>query len=271
MKQRIITALLVTPFAIALILYVPVVYVAAIIGGLCLIAAWEWTRLSGMHSRPLRAVMVAAAALTMIALWCCASLPVWWTFIAIGCAWWVVAFFWLRSFSFAASPTNEHTAMKLIAGALTVLPAWAGLMRIQLTQDTPHTWALYSLFIVWAADSFAYLAGRSFGRNKLAPQISPGKTREGVYGALAGVAVVAAIGGWLLGVRDLTLVLLIVVSLISVSFSVIGDLFESLLKRHAGVKDSGAFFPGHSGVCDRLDGVFAALPIFALGKAMLGL
>jgi phosphatidate cytidylyltransferase len=191
--------------------------------------------------------------------------------IGAGCAWWPAAIVWLRNFSFAASPTREHTVLKLAAGALTILPAWAGLMRILVTQDTPHTWALYSLFIVWAADSFAYLAGKRWGRTKLAPSISPGKTREGVYGALIGCAVIAAIGGWLLHVRGTILLLLVLFSLLAAAFSVVGDLFESLLKRHANVKDSGTLFPGHGGVCDRLDGVFAALPIFALSKALLGL
>jgi phosphatidate cytidylyltransferase len=92
-----------------------------------------------------------------------------------------------------------------------------------------------------------------------------------VYGALAGSVVIATAGGWLLDVRDLTLLPLLVLGLLTVAFSIVGDLFESLIKRHAGVKDSGALFPGHGGVFDRLDGVFAALPIFALGKAILGL
>jgi len=271
MKQRIITALLVTPIAIALILYVPVPITAAVIGALCCVALWEWTRLSGMRSRPLRGVLVTIGALVMAGLWCCASLPVWWIVIGAGCVWWPIAFFWLRRFSFAASPTKENTAIKIVAGALTVLPAWAGLMRILLTQPTPHTWALYSLFLIWAADSFAYLSGSRWGKTKLAPQISPGKTWAGLYGALIGCAIVAAIGGWMLGVGDGTLLLLVLFSLIAVVFSVIGDLFESLIKRHAGVKDSGNMFPGHGGVCDRLDGVFAALPIFALSKALLGL
>ena len=271
MRQRILTALFVAPLAIALLLYAPPVATAAIIGGLCLIALWEWTRLSGMRSRPLRGLLVALAALAMFALWCCTNLAVWWTLIGAGCAWWLVAFVWLRNFSFAASPTREHTALKLVAGALTVLPAWAGLMRILVTQDTPHTWALYSLVVIWAADSFAYLAGKRWGRTKLAPGISPGKTWEGVYGALVGCAAIAAAGGWLLHVRGMSLLLLVLFSLIAAAFSVIGDLFESLIKRHAGVKDSGALFPGHGGVCDRLDGVFAAIPIFALSKALLGL
>ena len=271
MKQRIITALLLAPAAIALVLYAPVGAIAAVIGALCLVGVWEWTRLSGLRSRALRGLCVALAALAMIALWFGASLPAWWTVIGAGCVWWLIAFLWLRNFAFAAAPTRENIAIKLAAGALTVLPAWAGLMRILLTQNTPHTWALYSLFVVWSADSFAYLAGKRWGRNKLAPQISPGKTREGVYGALIGCAVIAAIGGWLLGVRGISLPLLVVFSLIAAVFSVLGDLFESLLKRHAGVKDSGTLFPGHGGVCDRLDGVFAALPIFALSKALLGL
>jgi phosphatidate cytidylyltransferase len=271
MKQRIITALLLAPCAIALLLYAPASWTAAVIGGLCLIAAWEWTRLSGMRSRPQRALLVALAALAMVALWYWASLPLWWTLIGAGCVWWFVALAWLRNVSFAAAPTRENAALKLAAGALTVMPAWAGLMRILVTQDAPHTWAIYSLFVVWSADSFAYLAGKRWGRNKLAPNISPGKTREGVYGALVGCAIVAAIGGSLLHVGGAKLLLLVLFSLVAAAFSVIGDLFESLLKRHAGVKDSGTLFPGHGGVCDRLDGVFAALPIFALSKALLGL
>jgi phosphatidate cytidylyltransferase len=271
MKQRIITALLLAPTAIALVLYVPTAWVATVIGGLCLIGVWEWTRLSGLRSRALRAAFVGFAALAMIALWCAENLPAWWTVIGAGCVWWLVAFLWLRNFAFAAAPTRENTALKLAAGALTMLPAWAGLMRILLTQDTPHTWALYSLFVVWAADTFAYLAGKLWGKTKLAPNISPGKTCEGVYGALVGCAAIAAIGGWLLHVRGSALLLLVLFSLVAAVFSVLGDLFESLIKRHAGVKDSGTLFPGHGGVCDRLDGVFAALPIFALSKALLGL
>jgi phosphatidate cytidylyltransferase len=271
MKQRIITALLITPFAIALMLFVPTPAFVAIIGTLCGIGMWEWTRLSGMRERPWRAVAVALGVLAMLALYFTSSVVLWWTFILLGCGAWIGAIFWLRSFSFAASVTREHTALKLAAGALAILPAFAGLMRIHQTQAIPHTWALYALLLVWSADTFAYFAGSRWGTTKLAPQISPGKTWAGFYGALVGSGVIAAIGGWLLDVRGLTLVLLVIIALISVVFSVVGDLFESLIKRHAGVKDSGALFPGHGGVCDRLDGVFAALPFFALGKALLGL
>lgn len=271
MKQRIITALLLTPVAIALILLTPSPWLAVPIAALCLLASWEWTRMSGMRSRPLRAVLVALCALAMLLLWYGAEGIAGWVAIVAGCLWWVVALFWLKHFSFGAAPTRENTALKLLSGVLIILPAWTAVMQLHRGQPAPHTWSLYALVLVWGADTFAYLSGRRWGTTKLAPAISPGKTTAGVYGAVAGSAVVAALGGWYLGARGASLVGLVVLALIAVCFSVVGDLFESLIKRHANVKDSGTLFPGHGGAFDRLDGVFAALPIFALGKFLLGL
>ncbi len=271
MKQRVITALIVTPFAIAMILLTPTLAFATIIGVLCLIALWEWSRLSGMRSRPLRAVLIALCGALMIWLWLSRGSPFWLATIGVGVAWWFVALLWLKNYAFAASPTQENTIIKLIAGVLAVVPAWVALMDLHVHQTQWHTWALYALMLIWGADTFAYLAGKRWGRKKLAPHISPGKTIAGVYGALVGSSVVAAIGGYALGVRGMQLVALIVVGLISVLFSIAGDLFESVIKRHANVKDSGALFPGHGGVFDRLDGAFAGIPIFVFGKFLLGL
>ena len=271
MKQRVITALLLTPIAIALLLLASSVWVGIVIGSLCVLASWELTRLAGMRSRPVRAVLVTLCAMAFVVLWIYADDALGWITITAGCVWWFVALFWLKHFSFAAAPTREHVALKLIAGALAVLPAWTAMMQLHRGQMSPHTWALYALMLVWAADTFAYLAGRRWGKTKLAPSISPGKTIAGVYGALVGAGVVALVGGWWLGVRGFGLIGLVVLALITVCFSVVGDLFESMLKRHANVKDSGTLFPGHGGAYDRLDGVFAALPFFALGKLLLGL
>ncbi|MDR3385712.1 MAG: phosphatidate cytidylyltransferase [Rudaea sp.] len=274
MKQRVITALLITPLAIAMILLLPSTIYAFVIAGLCLLATWEWTRMAGMRSRPLRAVLLAVCALALLLLWDCADAVAGWIAIVTGCVWWLFALAWLRHFSWGAAPTRENITIKLIAGALVILPAWTAMMQLHRSQDSPHawhTWALYALVLVWAADTFAYLAGRRWGKTKLAPNISPGKTIAGVYGALAGSALVALIGGWLLQVRGASLAGLLVLALIVVVFSIIGDLFESLIKRHGNVKDSGTLFPGHGGVCDRLDGIFAALPFFAVGKFLLGL
>ncbi len=271
MKQRVITALLITPAAIALVLLLPPPGFVLLVGGLSLFALWEWTRLSGLRDRRIRACLLALILLLMIVLWVNRTTPAFRLMIVIGCAWWFVALAWLKRFTFAASPTRENTAIKLIAGGLTVIPAWAAIVYINGSPVYGSWWSLFALALSWSADTFAYLAGSRWGRRKLAPNISPGKTVAGVYGALAGTAVVAVICGWLLGVAALKLPLFVVLALVCVGFSIVGDLFESLIKRHAGVKDSGALFPGHGGVFDRLDSAFAVLPIFAVGKALLGL
>ena len=125
--------------------------------------------------------------------------------------------------------------------------------------------------LIWAGDSGAYFFGRAFGRVKLAPSISPGKTREGLYGGLLASGLFAALAGvWLLDGR-IQIAALVGLAVITILFSVVGDLFESLIKRQSKQKDSGTLFPGHGGMLDRLDSVFAALPIFVAGKFWLGL
>lgn len=271
MKQRIITALIVAPLGVLLFLFAPPMVFSAIIGVLCLIALWEWSRLSGMRSRPIRAVLIALCGALMVLLWFSYGSPFWLTTIGVGVAWWFVAVAWLRNYTFAAAPKPENTLIKLVAGICAVIPAWVAVTDLRLHQTEYHMWALYSIVLIWGADTFAYFSGKRFGRHKLAPNISPGKTIEGVYGALICSGVVAAIGGYWLGVRGGLLFALVCVALMSVLFSVVGDLFESVIKRQANVKDSGAMFPGHGGVFDRLDGAFAGIPIFVLGKFLLGL
>lgn len=271
MKQRIITALIVAPLGVLLFLFASTMIFSAVIGVLCLIALWEWSRMSGMRSRPVRAVLIALCGALMVWLWFSQGSPFWLTTIGVGVAWWIVAVAWLKNYTFAAAQKPENTAIKLVAGICAVIPAWVAVTDLRLHQTEYHMWALYSIVLIWGADTFAYFSGKRFGRHKLAPNISPGKTIEGVYGALVCTAVVATIGGYWLGVRGGLLVALVAVALMSVLFSVVGDLFESVIKRQANVKDSGAMFPGHGGVFDRLDGAFAGIPIFVLGKFLLGL
>jgi len=216
-------------------------------------------------------VLVGCAIVLLMVLWCCQGSWFWWSVIGAGAVWWPFAFLWLRHYSFAAAPTQENTLIKVSAGVLSVVPAWTAMMQLHLSQVDVHTWGLYALMLVWAADTCAYFVGSRWGTTKLAPQISPGKTIVGVYGALAGSALIAVAGGWLLNVRGMSLLALVLLGMVAVALSIVGDLFESLIKRHASVKDSGHMFPCHGGVYDRLDGVFAALPLFALGKAALGL
>ncbi len=269
MKQRILTALVLTPIAVAIILLAPTPLFAAIVAIAFLLALWEWTRLVGLESMPARIVATMVGALLLGAAWYLRDEGIWPALIGLGLAWWLVSLAWLRSHSFAASPSPANRVLKLVVGYLVIVPAWVALLAIHSIDPLGHWWALFALALVWAADTFAYFAGSRFGRRKLAPRISPGKTVEGAIGAFAGGALVAVAGGWLLDQRGLALVLLVALAVLTLAASIIGDLVESLVKRQANVKDSGALFPGHGGLLDRLDSVFAAMPVFAAGKMLI--
>jgi len=269
--QRTLTALLLAPLVILLILLAPTGVFAVIVAIAFLAAMWEWTRLSGLKATAPRAALLVITAVVFGLCWTARSSIAWPFLIGVGVSWWIVVCQWLRHFAFGAAPTRENLLMKLGAGFLVIVPAWIAVVTIQSSSDRGHWWTLLALFVVWAADIGAYFSGRQFGRRKLAPTISPGKTWAGVYGAFVAGAIVTGVGGVMLGVSGGKLVGLLVLSVFTVIASVVGDLLESLMKRHAAVKDSGNLFPGHGGLLDRLDSVFAALPVFAAGMLLLGL
>jgi phosphatidate cytidylyltransferase len=268
--QRVLTAVILAPLAVAIIVFPPLGLFALIIAVVFLGAEWEWARLCGVHSPVARALMLAATLIAMAALWWLRATPwLWLAVLLAGLAWWLTSVLWLRSYTFAASPSREHVWLKLGVSLLVLVPAWVALVSLRAGEPWGRWWTLLALCIVWAADIGAYFSGRAFGRRKLAPRISPGKTRAGAWGALAGGMLIAALGGWLLGVNGAALVAVAVLGAITVAAAITGDLFESLMKRHAEIKDSGGLFPGHGGLLDRLDSAFAALPIFALGLLLL--
>jgi phosphatidate cytidylyltransferase len=143
--------------------------------------------------------------------------------------------------------------------------AWVALAGLRDAPAFGVPLVLFLMGLVWIADSGAFFAGRRWGRHKLAPRISPKKTREGAYGALAATLVFAAITGLLLDMDVASWALFILISMVTVLFSIVGDLFESMVKRQHDVKDSGVLLPGHGGVLDRIDSMQAAAPIFLLG------
>jgi phosphatidate cytidylyltransferase len=271
LKQRTLTALVLAPLGILVVLFAPTVVLAAITSIVVLVGLWEWTRLAGFGSRPLRSAVVALVAMAMVPLWLLRAEPFAWWVIGAGAAWWLVAAAWLGHFSFGAAPTRENATIKLVAGLLATLPAWLALIKLHADPQRGPAWALLALTLVWIADIAAYFTGSRYGRKKLCPQISPNKTFAGVYGALAGSALLAAAGGRLLDQHGGAWGALVVLAVVTAIVSIVGDLFESLMKRQASVKDSGTLFPGHGGMFDRFDSMFAALPVFALGKALLDL
>ena len=270
--QRTLTALVLAPLVILIILFASTPVFTLVAAAAFLAALWEWSRLSGLKSAAWQIVWLAAATAVFVMLWLARATVVMPIVLTLGVAWWLLACVWLRHFAYGAAPTQENRALKLLAGAFVVFPAWVAMISIHAGQPHGHGFTLLALVIVWAADIGAYFSGRTFGKRKLAPQISPGKTWAGAYGALiAGVAVTTLGGWWLFDVRGGQLFGLAVLAIVTVGASIVGDLIESLMKRHAQVKDSGTMVPGHGGLMDRLDSVFAALPIFAAGLMLLGL
>ena len=276
-KTRVIAALVMAPVAIAAILLLPTQWLVALVALVFLIGMWEWFKPAEIDDTLSRTVLLIANLLLMVLLvWASAgSLVLFQIVTLVGVAWWCVALLWLRFYSCASDHETYARVFKLAAGTLAIVPAWCALGLIHASQPNGHLWLFTALTIVWAADSGAYFAGRHFGGRwfggrKLAPRISPNKTLEGLLGGLvAGVACglfFASFAG--MGVSQIPAVA--AVAVVTVLFSVVGDLFESLLKRHVGAKDSGNLIPGHGGVLDRLDGVLAALPIFAVGKELFG-
>lgn len=272
-RQRVITAATLAPVVIVAVLWLSTPWMAAVSAVAFLAGLWEWTLFAGL-TRPLpRATFLLANALLMAALvW--AGGPGLFTLQAIslmGALWWLLALVWLWRFEFAAADTAGNRMLKLLVGSLCVIPAWCALNWLHAASAVGPRWALFVLLLVWAADSGAYFAGMRFGRRKLAPRISPGKSWEGVWGGVATTLLLALLFWPVLGLAASALPALLVLTLAVTGFSVAGDLFESLMKRHSGIKDSGTVIPGHGGVLDRLDSLLAALPVFVIGKALLGL
>ncbi|MDE2406297.1 MAG: phosphatidate cytidylyltransferase [Xanthomonadaceae bacterium] len=280
-KIRVLTALVMAPAVIAAVLLLPTGWLMLLSAVVFLLALWEWLRLADLEDTLARSILLAANLGLMVALvWgsksnVVRSLPLFQLAVVIGAAWWCCALLWLRHFDFASGSQTGARLIKLGAATLAVVPAWCALAVIHAGKPHGPQWLLLVLLLIWAADSGAYFTGRKFGGRwfngrKLAPRISPNKTLEGMLGGIA-LAMVVAVGGALLLQAPLgKLPGILLVAAVTVLFSVAGDLFESLLKRHADVKDSGTLIPGHGGVLDRVDSLLAALPIFALGKVWMG-
>ncbi len=259
LKQRVITALIAVAVLLLVLFVLPQVVAQIVVALLILAGAWEWSGFLGAQSKAVRAGYVIFIAVLM-------GLVTWLTpgvnepLFKLALAWWVCALVWAFFY-----PTSIPGVVRWLAGALVLLPLYAALVTLYLASPAV---LLDVLLIVWAADTGAFVAGKLFGRVKLAPAISPGKTWEGVIGGLLTVAVLATAGAWLFDAR---VGVLVPFCLAVACASVIGDLTVSMFKRTSGLKDSGAIFPGHGGILDRVDSVAAAAPLFALGMGWTGI
>jgi phosphatidate cytidylyltransferase len=260
LKQRIITALAAGALLLVVLFVLPQTPARLSIGLILLVAAWEWSGLIGQKTTVGRVVYLALIAACMWAAHRYASEPkVFLLIMQIALGWWLAALAWTLVY-----PTAVPVALRWLCGVLVIVPAGLALDWLYLLNPR---FLLLVLTIVWAADIGAYFTGKRFGRVKLAPQISPGKTWEGVFGGLIGVALLTVVHSTWSGID---LAVLIPLCLVVGMVSVVGDLTVSIFKRSAGVKDSGSLFPGHGGVLDRADSITAAAPLFALGLSWMG-
>jgi phosphatidate cytidylyltransferase len=270
--QRVVTALVLLPLLIGAIAYLPPGWLYAVFCTAGLLAAWEWSALMGPTGTrlPVRAAFVASCAAAMLLGWWAREHAVW--ACVAAAAWWVFAIGLVRGYPANVERARPGLGLMWLIGLLLVVPTMLGLWMLHAMPDGP--WRVFFLFfLIFAADTGAYLAGRNFGKRKLAPSVSPGKTVEGMVGGLLLCAAWAACAGPLVFQleRPQQIVLLVVLSLVVAAFSVLGDLVESLFKRVAGVKDSGTILPGHGGMLDRVDSILAGAPMMALGLTLLKL
>lgn len=267
LRQRVVTAVVVVPPFVAALFVLPPIGVVILFGAIIAVAAWEWGGLSGLGgaARWSYPAAVSAAGALLIALGSESSLIVV-VVLAGATVWWLAAMMQLRM----RTSMFHSRGGRLVAGLVTLIPAWLALSLLH-AGDPRRPWLLlFLLGLVAVADTAAYAAGHAFGRTKLAPSISPGKTVEGVLGGAAAVVLLAYFCGTMIWRFEGRLLgAWILLAAIAGLVSVIGDLTESKLKRVAGVKDSGKLLPGHGGILDRIDALTAAAPTFAGGWWLL--
>jgi phosphatidate cytidylyltransferase len=261
LRVRVLTACVLAAALLLTLFALPVRWAALVFAGVFIMAAWEWAGFGGLQTRTARLSYTAGMAVLL-------ALCFGWSgsharlmlLLATACVWWLLAFAWL-----VLAPGRNHPMLALICGVPVLLPAFVALARL-LTSARGFArgpeLVLGMLLVVFAADIGAFFAGRRFGRHKLAPRVSPGKTWEGAVGGLCLVAAVGLAGALFYGLPVVqTMVFCAAVGI----YSVVGDLTESMFKRAAALKDSSALLPGHGGILDRIDSITAAAPLYALG------
>ena len=270
LKQRVITALILAPIAVWGIFGLATPGFALFIGAIVTLAAWEWANLSGWTSQPARWGYAAVVAGLMAGAYNLE--PVWILLPAL--AWWLLALLLILTYPKSAD-SWRNSWVRALMGLFILIPAFKGLVTLHGStlqmNGVAGVWIILYVFCsVWVADIGAYFAGRAWGKAKLAPNVSPGKSWAGVYGGLACALLLALLVGFWLQLPTSSMLLFMAVTAITAVVSVVGDLCESMVKRFRGVKDSSQLLPGHGGILDRVDSITAAVPVFTLLALWLG-
>lgn len=283
LKQRIITALILAPMALFAILYLPLLSFQIMIALVVGLGAWEWSSMSGITRTVSKSLYTALVVLICLMLSMMLPVEIIWyqgqlnslytNILSAAATWWVVSFAMIIAYPNFSSAWYCSKILRGIFGLLTLIPTWVAVvtLRTSLYEIDPYYGAsliFYVLGIVWAADVGAFFVGVKFGKHKLRPEVSPGKTLEGLMGGVFASSAIIAFAALHYQVDPSRIWLHIAVGTITVGVSALGDLNESMFKRCAGIKDSGKLLPGHGGVMDRIDSLTAALPVFAFCYVM---
>lgn len=259
LKQRIITAAWLAPLTLIGLFGLQGGAFALFTALIVLLGTWEWTNLAGVVRQRARLQLVAGMALVMAGMWLSgAAMAVWPLWLAA--AGWLLNLYWVTHYP-DASQQWQATSRRLLMGLWVLLPCWVG---FNILRDSGAIWLLFVLLLVWTADIGAYFAGRRWGKRKLAPRVSPGKSWEGVLGGLFATSLLALAFAFWQSLGVVGGAALVIITALVTLISVLGDLLESMLKRYRNIKDSSQLLPGHGGVLDRIDSLTAAIPLFAL-------
>lgn len=280
LKQRLATAIVLIPLALFAIYGLPLKWFSWIVMAVLVMAAWEWSPLMGVTHKGLKFLYCLLVGGVMLALTWFTPVDQAWqlnqlsmTYFAptlIGGIWWFFSLFLISSYPKSHCIWAKSRLYVAIIGLLILIPAWSAIISLRALYHHSDEYfganlLLLVLLLVWAADIGAYFIGKRFGKTKLLPQVSPGKTKEGFWGGIFVAVLVLVFFRSLLKIPTVTPLELVFLALFTVTMSVVGDLTESMFKRCAGVKDSGSLLPGHGGLLDRIDSLTAALPAFLLG------
>ena len=270
LRNRVITASILAPIIIAAVLWLPADGFAALWGAVILLAAWEWGGLCALGVRG--RLLFLAGILSLFVLsrvyalqWAPGELPIW--FYAPAVVWWALWGLAFRRFPEKLVKYPYPLAARILAGGFILVSGWALMVWLRLNFSAFQV--LYLLLLIWLADIAAYFTGKNWGFTKLVPAISPGKTVEGVYGAVIAAIGFAIVVGFVADLETMSKVDFVFLSVITVAFSVCGALVESLAKRVRGVKDSGGILPGHGGVLDRIDSLLSGVAVFYAGSLLI--
>ena len=270
LAKRVLTAVVLIPLVVAAVLRLDWPYIGAILAIVLLAGAWEWTTLARWRDKPVAKLlfMLSTAGWIGASAWVpSADVQL---YLHAAVVWWIIAFALVIAFQLGVwRPSQWPGLVWMVVGWLVIVPCWLSVVELHRATEHGPGLVLAMLVIIWMADIGAYFAGHAFGKNKLASNVSPGKTWEGAVGGM--VASIAAAVVYVQWIAAVELMGFIVLTAVVVLVSVLGDLTESLFKRVSGIKDSGALLPGHGGVLDRIDSLTAAAPVFALGVALLEL